>query len=287
MMVRVYLFIFILFINSPAVSDTYMIFLNQGDTSYIMENSANFRDLPNLQSSIKKNVLAGSKVIILERLSSDQEIYGIKSPWYKIEYENTEYYIWGGLLSTEAFFGDINGDGSEELLLSRMETNQKDDYSRTPPAFMVKYSYTYRLIINKKVFSTNPIPDTKKAYNGISLVKDIGLKPNIAFLELSYSFGDGNFGYTNTFLYYWNGFNFVNFINYEYSDSFDETTRKETIYKTKIVGPKDNGLVNIIHFINYKTEILNETEETLIISIDSYKLDEKTNRVIYIGNEKK
>lgn len=77
---------------------------------YLLDGRVNVRSEPNLSGTVLGQLSANTMVTIIECAFNEQIINNVSSYWYKIEYNTSYGYIWGGLIAHETFsYTDAGG----------------------------------------------------------------------------------------------------------------------------------------------------------------------------------
>jgi hypothetical protein len=82
------------------------------------------RSEPNLSGRVIGQLDANSMVNIIECAFNEETIENVSAYWYKIEYNNSYGYIWGGFIAVETLAYDIDNNGINEYFhyrISRIE----------------------------------------------------------------------------------------------------------------------------------------------------------------------
>lgn len=98
-------------------------------TQYFNSGVVNLRSRPAVDAPIVARGAYGEAVEILERLEAQSELGGYQAYWYRVRYNTTEAYVWGGGLSTQAHVGDLDADGREDVLVAYQMSNYDEPYA--------------------------------------------------------------------------------------------------------------------------------------------------------------
>lgn len=113
--------VFFLFICTVIFSESYRF---DPGIYYLLDGRINVRSEPNLSGRIIGQLNTNSQVKIIECAFNEQIMDGVSAYWYKIEYNNSFGYIWGGFIAVETLVHDINNNGINDYFhyrISRME----------------------------------------------------------------------------------------------------------------------------------------------------------------------
>lgn len=86
----------------------------EAGTYYTLAGRVNVRSEPNLNGSVLGQLDVNTEVEILECTLIEEAIDGFWAFWYKIEYEKSYGYIWGGYIAYETFVYDIDKNGVDD-----------------------------------------------------------------------------------------------------------------------------------------------------------------------------
>ncbi len=88
--------------------------------NYIFSDKTNIRAQASSKSKVIATVPIGTKVEILQKTDVLFQYNNRIDYWYKVKInKKTVGYVWGGLLSNNFYFNDVNNDKKKELILIR------------------------------------------------------------------------------------------------------------------------------------------------------------------------
>ncbi|GHU37058.1 hypothetical protein FACS1894172_20340 [Spirochaetia bacterium] len=147
-----------------------------------MSENVNIYSTPRIDSKLVDSLKLHDKIYVIEDVHNEQEINGTTSCWYKIKYNNTKGFIWGGNIAVETFIFDIDKnnindyfqyriswvgsnyhfDAKNDVLIYINGNNISTDYlKRNDEIFkdeIFKYSYdrcTFELSENRAIINLN------------------------------------------------------------------------------------------------------------------------------------
>lgn len=195
---------------------------------YIFEERVNVRATPNLKAKVLGVALIGEPVEIVTRIDKSEVLYDIEANWYKVRWRGRFCYIWGGLLSTYHAQADFDGDGRDEILMSRSL-----EVATTPVSIHTKDEF--RLCRKENLISSEPFRGESPQFSDFSIFNDKGFKPEVTLLELTYIVGDGPVAGGATYLFYWSKDRFIKISEDEF-----EYVQQDARYN-KYYFPSDEG----------------------------------------------
>jgi hypothetical protein len=245
---------------------------------YVFDEKANMRERPDIESKVVKQAVIGER--ILNRTMEESEIDNVIACWYEVDCESITGFMWGGFFSSEEIVADFNNDGKDEILMSRLRSIGQSELGDYKVFCLQEFVLCQKgKLLSKKPFIDKSIKPTSTP-DGFTVYDDLGFKPNVVLLGLSYGIGDaGGYGST-TRLYYLKGNVFQFIYGYEeggYSDDIEtETENVEIQYpvdskipNTMIITKRKNSIVN-------GKEISNEITETTKLVWDDKAFKVKT-----------
>lgn len=122
---KVRIFCLLLFVSQSIFSESYLF---TPGAYYLLDGRINVRSEPNLSGKVIGQLHANSRVEIIECAYNEQIIDAISAYWYKINYNNSYGYIWGGYVAVTTFVYDLTENGENDYFhfrVSRVE-NGKD-----------------------------------------------------------------------------------------------------------------------------------------------------------------
>jgi len=87
---------------------------------YILDGRLNVRSEPNLSGKVIGSLNINTKVNIIECAFNEQIIDNVSAYWYKISYNNSYGYIWGGFIAVGTFVYDIDSNGVKDYFHYRV-----------------------------------------------------------------------------------------------------------------------------------------------------------------------
>jgi hypothetical protein len=107
----------------------------KGDTIYLFGDKVKLREKPSTDSSVITLLKIGEIVEIVEKTNSFLMYEGLKSPWYKVKYNDTFGYVLGGLMSLDTetyknytYLIAFKKKNDALFLKTRIIGNNQDDY---------------------------------------------------------------------------------------------------------------------------------------------------------------
>jgi hypothetical protein len=95
--------------------------LSSGITYYLLDGRINVRSEPNLNGEILGQLNVNTEVKIIECAFNEQVIDDFLAYWYKIEYNNSFGYIWGGYIARKTLVHDIDNNGIDDYFHYRSQ----------------------------------------------------------------------------------------------------------------------------------------------------------------------
>jgi hypothetical protein len=123
-------------------------------TYYILDGRVNVRTEPNLSGKIIGQLEINSQIKIIECAFNEQVIDDVSAYWYKIEYNNSYGYIWGGYIAVQTLIYDIDNNGVNDFFHYRI-SKVAENKSKIINGFSDVFAY-----INNEI-----IPLELKVYN--------------------------------------------------------------------------------------------------------------------------
>jgi hypothetical protein len=87
---------------------------------YLLDGRINVRSEPTLTSRTLGQLNANSEIKVIECAFNEQVIDGVSAYWYKIEYNSSFGYIWGGYIAVKTFVHDIDSNGQNDYFHYRI-----------------------------------------------------------------------------------------------------------------------------------------------------------------------
>jgi len=129
------LIVLFVFITTAGFSESYQ--FKPGDY-YLLDGRVNVRSEANLTGKVIGQLNINSKITIIECAFNEQTINDVSAYWYKIKYNNSNGYIWGGYIAVQTFIYDIDKNGTNDFFhfrVSRVE-NGKNIINRNKDTFI-------------------------------------------------------------------------------------------------------------------------------------------------------
>lgn len=201
---------------------------------YIFEERVNVRATPNLKAKVLGVALIGEPVEIVTRIDKSEVLYDIEANWYKVRWRGRFCYIWGGLLSTYHAQADFDGDGRDEILMSRSL-----EVATSPVSIHTKDEL--RLCRKGELISSEPFAGTTPSFYIINAISGKGFRPEIALVELRGGYGDGAVAGGATYLFYWSKDRFIKISEDEF-----EYVQQDARYNKYYFPSDEGGKANIL-----------------------------------------
>jgi hypothetical protein len=125
---------------------------------YTINDDINIYSIPNANGNIIGNLVIHDKIMVIEDVHNEQNIDGIRSCWYKIQFEEIIGYIWGGNIAVKTFVFDIDNNGINEYFQYRLAWVAANCHYRADRDVIIYYN-------NKKVSSEVFINDEEEPFN--------------------------------------------------------------------------------------------------------------------------
>jgi hypothetical protein len=90
-------------------------------TYYLLDGRINVRSEPSLRGEVLGQLNVNTEVKIVECAFNEQVIDGFLAYWYKIEYNNSFGYIWGGYIAQQTLVYDIDNNGTNDYFHYRSQ----------------------------------------------------------------------------------------------------------------------------------------------------------------------
>lgn len=239
-----YLLLFL--ITFPVFADEAMpvLLLHEGSIHYIFEARVNVREKASLSSKKVGLALMGERVKIVKKMEKREELYGLIAPWYEVEWQGKRGFIWGGLLSSVDVSADFDGDGQEEVLMSRALGDSYAD--RYCPDFM---HGEIRLSRGGRLISDRPFEGSILRSSQFFKIEKKGFSPEVTLLALRWLVMDAVGGVGHREIYYLRGDKF------QLLDRSTATLEHEDRDEVVVIYPVDkNGKTNILRLERRVTE---------------------------------
>ena len=172
-------------------------------TAYIFADNVLFRNAPTQQGKILSKFSIATKVEIIEKASALTTVNGAENYWYKIKNNNTEGYVWGGLLADMFCCADLDDDGIQEVFM--IMNNSKGLYD----VGFNNTSYLWFRVAraNKLIFEYKRFDIYKYNLSSIAFEKMNQFKDPLSVIRFKYGFmgdvggnGEQFFSFKNNYL---------------------------------------------------------------------------------------
>jgi hypothetical protein len=117
--------VFFLFLCTVIFSESYRF---DPGIYYLLDGRINVRSEPNLSGRIIGQLNTNSQVNIIECAFNEQIMDDVSAYWYKIEYNNSFGYIWGGFIAVETLVHDSNNNGINDYFHYRVSRIENGKY---------------------------------------------------------------------------------------------------------------------------------------------------------------
>jgi len=87
---------------------------------YVLADRLNVRSEPNLSGSVIGQLRVNSRIEILAHVFNEQIINDVSAYWYRIRFNNTYGFVWGGFIAAETFVFDIDNNGINDYFHYRI-----------------------------------------------------------------------------------------------------------------------------------------------------------------------
>ena len=164
-----FIILFVLALNFSFAQDSNHLEINQefkiDQIVYLFGDNVKLRNSPSVDSDVVKLLTIGEPLRIIEKSSESFVYNGINSPWYKVEHNNQQGYVVGGLISIVEKKGDnvrflFTTEMVEEKLyiITRALVNSKTEYFENKSEFLgSNYGFKINLYNNRGLKSIDNI----------------------------------------------------------------------------------------------------------------------------------
>ncbi|WP_405570845.1 SH3 domain-containing protein [Winogradskyella sp. Asnod2-B02-A] len=164
-----FIILFVLALNFSFAQDSNHLEINQefkiDQIVYLFGDNVKLRNSPSVDSEVVKLLTIGEPLKIIEKSSETFMYNGINSPWYKVEYNNQQGYVVGGLISiVEKKDDNVRFLFATEMvdeklyIITRALINSKTEYFENKSEFLgSNYGFKINLYNNRGVKSIDNI----------------------------------------------------------------------------------------------------------------------------------
>jgi len=164
-----FIILFVLALNCSFAQDSNHLEINQefkiDQIVYLFGDNVKLRNSPSVDSEVVKLLTIGEPLKIIEKSSETFMYNGINSPWYKVEHNNQQGYVVGGLISiVEKKDDNVRFLFATEMvdeklyIITRALLNSNTEYVENKSEFLgSNYGFTINLYNNRGVKSIDNI----------------------------------------------------------------------------------------------------------------------------------
>ncbi|EPR70603.1 hypothetical protein ADIWIN_3464 [Winogradskyella psychrotolerans RS-3] len=164
-----FIILFVLTLNFSFAQDSNHLEINQefkiDQIVYLFGDNVKLRNSPSVDSDVVKLLTIGEPLRIIEKSSESFVYNGINSPWYKVEHNNQQGYVVGGLISiVEKKANNVRFLFATEMveenlyIITRVLINSKTEYFENKSEFLgSNYGFKINLYNNRGVKSIDNI----------------------------------------------------------------------------------------------------------------------------------
>ncbi len=135
---------------------------------YLLDGRINVRSEPNLSGEIIGRLNVNTQVKIVECVFNEQVIDEVSAYWYKIDFNNSHGYIWGGYIAIKTFIHDIDKNGVDDYFHYRISK------VRNGETLMHMNSDTF-IYINGNRIPSNFVADNDNIPESLIIWNDCGI----------------------------------------------------------------------------------------------------------------